>query len=452
MEKYYKQEIKTGEQYRFGEGAVQKSAGERDPEMWHLSQGGGLYTAPIMLGDVIFFGAFDSYFYALNKITGAVVWKFKTGDVVISSPALENNMIVFGSQDGFVYCLDETGKIFWKYRTGGKVFTNAVFYKENIYIGSSNGYMHRFSYSGDLLWRYKTGSAIYSTPAFVNDKLYFGSYDKHFYCLNTKGELVWKYYVGEWVDNSPAIFADGEEIWSFAGKSRDYQGSASVCFGAYNKNFYVLNADSGALQWMRRVDGIVSFSHPVIKEGKIYFGDWSGYLYCLDAESGRIEWKVLTGGIIDFQPLVYSGFVYFGSHDGNLYALSLEGKISWKFQTGGVVGCRPVIDNNILYFGSMDTVFYAINIATRRVVWKFVTGGGKPAPLKEILQMMDQLKETQKIFSGWRPELVKPKYKEDKALTFIAPPSEHGYAMKEPYKTESPYQMQQKKKKEPWER
>ena len=392
--------------------------------------------------------------YGVDRNTGSLVWKFKAGDIIAGSVTVKDNIAFFGSQDGFVYALNaETGKLSWKYQTGGMV--NAIsgqFYKGNFYIGSSNGFMHCFSEKGDLLWKYKAGNAIFMSPAFVNDRLYFGSYDKHFYCLNTKGELVWKFYVGEWVDNSPTVFSDGREIWSAFGEKKAYGGPASVCFGAYTRNFYVLDCETGGLQWMRRMDGIISWSNPAVKDGKIYFGDWSGQLYCLDAGSGAIDWKILTGGNIDTQPLIHEGYIYFGSYDGNLYAFSLEGKLSWKYQTGGVVISRPVIENGVIYFGSMDTYMYAIDLETRKVLWKFITGAGKPAPIESMLKMIDQIKESQKIFSGWKPELIKPAYKDDRNLTFVAAPSEHAYASQTPYKTDSPYQLQQKKKKQPWER
>ncbi len=457
MEKDYRQEIKSGEKYAIDSGIPVKKIDKnpemwRDPNIWRTPQGGGVIASPAIMGDTIFFGSLDTFFYALDKTTGSLKWKFKAGDVIVASPSIESGMVVFGSQDGFVYALDsKTGKLLWKYRTGGMVPANAGFYEGRIYIGSSNGFMHCLNLDGILVWKYRTGGAVNSTPAFANDKLYFGCYDKHFYCLNTNGELVWKYYVGEWMDNGPTIFANGEEIWTVFGKKRDYEGPASVCFGAYTKNFYVLDAETGDLQWMRRMDGVISWSHPHVYESKIYFGDWSGQLYCLDAARGSMDWKMLTGGKIDTYPVIYSGYIFLGSHDGNIYALSLEGKFSWKYQTGGLVASTCAIDKNILYFGSMDTNFYAIDLETRKVLWKFVTGAGKPADIENILKVVEQIQESQRVFSAWKPEIIKPVYKEDKNVTFFAAPSDHAYAQQQPYRSDSPYTVQ-KKKKEPWER
>jgi len=99
----------------------------------------------------------------------------------------------------------------------------------------------------------------------------------------------------------------------------------------------------------------------------------------------------------------------------------------------------------------MDTYFYAINIVTQKILWKFITGSGIAAPLKDILKFVEKIKESQKIFSAWKPEIIKSAYKEDKNVTFTALPSDHAYAQQQPYKSSSPYQTE-KKKKEPWER
>lgn len=453
----YKQGIKTGENYVIESGIPAKKIEKntemwRDPEAWRTPQGGGVISSPNISDNMVFFGSLDTFFYALDKATGSLLWKFKAGDVIVSTAVIKNDMVVFGSQDGFLYALKaESGELLWKYRTGGMIQANAGFYEGQIYIGSSNGYMHCLALDGTLIWKYRTGGAVNSTPVFFNDKLYFGCYDKHFYCLNTRGEVIWKYYVGEWMDNGPAIFANGEEIWTVFGKKRDYEGPASVCFGAYNKNFYVLDSETGSLQWMRRMDGIISWSHPHIREGKIYFGDWSGQLYCLDAATGSLEWKALTGGKIDTSPVISSGYIYVASHDGNMYALSLEGKFSWKYQTGGLVASKPSLEKDILYFGSMDTTFYALDASTRKIIWKFITGAGKPAPIEDILKFVEQINESKRVFSAWKPEIIKPAYKEDKNVTFIAAPSDHVYASQNTYKTDSAYSLE-KKKKEPWER
>ena len=73
-------------------------------------------------------------------------------------------------------------------------------------------------------------------------------------------------------------------------------------------------------------------------------------------------------------PVVVNGNVYFGSGDGNVYALdAASGNLRWKFQTGDVVHASPAVANGTIYLGSWDSYFYALDAATGKAKWKFKT-------------------------------------------------------------------------------
>ena len=61
-------------------------------------------------------------------------------------------------------------------------------------------------------------------------------------------------------------------------------------------------------------------------------------------------------------PTVVNGRVYFGSGDGNVYAVDAStGVLQWKFATGDVVHASPAVAGNTVYVGSYDSRFYAID-------------------------------------------------------------------------------------------
>ncbi len=69
------------------------------------------------------------------------------------------------------------------------------------------------------------------------------------------------------------------------------------------------------------------------------------------------------------------GAVYFGSGDGNLYALdAASGELRWKFKTGDVVHSSPALVDGVLFFGSWDSYFYAVDAATGKEKWRFHSG------------------------------------------------------------------------------
>jgi outer membrane protein assembly factor BamB len=61
--------------------------------------------------------------------------------------------------------------------------------------------------------------------------------------------------------------------------------------------------------------------------------------------------------------------VYFGSSDGNLYALdAISGSLKWKFKTNGIINTSPALYDGIVYFGSWDTYMYAADAQTGKEI------------------------------------------------------------------------------------
>lgn len=88
-------------------------------------------------------------------------------------------------------------------------------------------------------------------------------------------------------------------------------------------------------------------------------------------------WTFKTDGAVWSAPVVADGTVYFGSYDGNVYALNAaDGKEVWRFKTGGAVMGRPTVDGQYLYVPSDDGMLYKLARKDASAVWKFDTHGG----------------------------------------------------------------------------
>src|SRR6266536_2127257 len=60
------------------------------------------------------------------------------------------------------------------------------------------------------------------------------------------------------------------------------------------------------------------------------------------ARFGGVKWRFHTRGMVISSPAVTAGKVYFGSSDGNLYALVADsGEQQWKFDTKSRVPSSP---------------------------------------------------------------------------------------------------------------
>ncbi len=195
--------------------------------------------------------------------------------------------------------------------------------------------------------------------------------------------VKWKFPTGDRIVSSPVV-SDGV-----------------IYFGGDDGNIYAVEATSGRQRWKRATGGPAP-STPAVLDGTLYAVSYDGKLYALNARTGAVRWKFSTGGERRFEakglhglqprnqtiadpfdvflssPVVAEGAVYFGSGDGNLYAVdTTSGELRWKFATGDVVHTSPAYSDGVLFFGSWDSYFYAVDAKSGKEKWRF-HGGEDP--------------------------------------------------------------------------
>lgn len=62
-------------------------------------------SSPVIAGDVVYFGASDGYFYALDTREGTLLWKYWFGLPIASTAAISGNTIIVATWDGTIYAL-----------------------------------------------------------------------------------------------------------------------------------------------------------------------------------------------------------------------------------------------------------------------------------------------------------------------------------------------------------
>ena len=121
-------------------------------------------------------------------------------------------------------------------------------------------------------------------------------------------------------------------------------------------------------------------SSPVVWNGAVYFGSGDGNVYAVDAGSGALKWKFKTGDVVHASPAIADGKVYIGSWDSYFYALdAATGKEVWRFKTGedpdihnqvGIQSSAAVVDG-VVYFGCRDSHLYALDAKTGEKKWAY---------------------------------------------------------------------------------
>ncbi len=239
-------------------------------------------------------------------------------------------------------------------------------------------------------WKFHTGGYVISSPAIAHGTVYVGSDDGFLYALDEgTGKLFWRFATGSRVASSPAV-EDG-----------------AVYFGSYDGNFYAVNAADGELLWKFKTGGEHRFegthlhgslpvaevmpdpfdvylSSPAIWSDGVYFGSSDGNIYALDAKSGAERWKFKTGDVVHASPAIADGTVFIGSWDSFFYALNATtGKEKWRFKTGvdpvihnqvGIASSAAVV-GGIVYFGCRDSHLYALAERSGEKKWAIDTHG-----------------------------------------------------------------------------
>jgi outer membrane protein assembly factor BamB len=89
-----------------------------------------------------------------------------------------------------------------------------------------------------------------------------------------------------------------------------------------------------------------------------------------------VLWRFHAKARIISSPAISNGSVFFGSDDGNIYAVrSSDGARLWSFRTKGPVRSSPAVAGGLVFAASLDGFIYAIDETTGTLRWQFKTLG-----------------------------------------------------------------------------
>jgi outer membrane protein assembly factor BamB len=127
--------------------------------------------------------------------------------------------------------------------------------------------------------------------------------------------------------------------------------------------------------WTRGLESYIEFP-PVYCEGDLYVNAFKGTTYAIDAETGRIQWQRRVGGTLPSSPAIDGPRVLVASQDGTVTALSRSsGSRVWQVRTAGKVESSPVVVDGTAFFGSHDGRVFAVRSDTGHILWAYQTGG-----------------------------------------------------------------------------
>jgi eukaryotic-like serine/threonine-protein kinase len=353
---------------------------ETGKEKWNFKSSMPIGSSPAVVGDTLYFVSSAGSLAALDVKSGQLKWAYEIEyerkfeaknlhgyppaaqtipdgwDIFTSSPAVANGKVYFGSGDGNVYAVDaQAGTVLWKFPTKDVVHSSPAVVNNVVYIGSWDSYLYAIdAETGQEKWSFKSGEdntihnqvGFQSSPAVVDGTVYIGCRDAHVYAIDAAtGRKKWDYPTNKsWVIGTPAV-RDGMVYVGTSDSSR----------------FMGLDAKTGRLRFNFQA-GSYMFSSAALADDLAYVGDHNGRLYAIDAKTGKLAWQFQTEA----------------SKNDSLKLLNADGTLNmegfrplfgdfedmyiefYRFASIGAIVSSPVVDKGVVYFGSMDGNLYAL--------------------------------------------------------------------------------------------
>jgi outer membrane protein assembly factor BamB len=144
--------------------------------------------------------------------------------------------------------------------------------------------------------------------------------------------------------------------------------------------------------WTRPGSHLIEFQ-PVLFSGRLYYQKNNGELYSVTAQTGRLRWRRRLGGLSASAPAVGGGKVYAvanhggaggiaGSGRARLVAMDMRtGKVRWAKRLASASESSPLATKGRIYLGSQDGTIYCLLAKSGRIVWRHHSGGAVKAAL-----------------------------------------------------------------------
>jgi outer membrane protein assembly factor BamB len=148
---------------------------------------------------------------------------------------------------------------------------------------------------------------------------------------------------------------------------------------AYEKPPHLYALDAGGTVWQRETTAAGwQISSPAIGANAVVIGTSDGKVLAFSIADGTPLWNFSTGASatgVTSSPSIFRGTVYVPSGDGQLYALSLDGKLLWNLSLGGpAYMSSPAISDGRLMVGS-DAGVLTCAALNGTLIWNYSVEG-----------------------------------------------------------------------------
>ena len=300
-------------------------------------------------GNRIYIPSQDGTLYALNTAADGTQltptdFSFSIAQPITSTALVahraEGEVVFVGAGDGTLYGLSNTGTAqptYWPRAVGGFISGSPTLGADGtVYVASLNGIFVGVCPNGVERFAFSTAGSRSSPAQGTDGTLYVGSDDNELHAIQFTGVTSWSFSAAGPILAAPVFDTETNSIYVADRSGRVFKVGTN---GRPDPSFAF-----GPV-------GPIS-SSPALAEDHLYFGSDDGNLYAIDKCDGTIAWTFHTGGAIASSPAVAMSapappttcpttatgdsdrLVVFGSNDGRIYFLQdngLQGNALWCF-------------------------------------------------------------------------------------------------------------------------
>lgn len=304
---------------------------------------GRVHGAVSLVNGALYFTT-DHYLYAIDAATGNTKWRFPAGSP--GSPVVLNNVVYFGASDSKIYAVNASnGSMKWEVPVAAPVSAGVIIHNNLLFVGtlapaSGGAIFYAVNISdGSVKWQRGTyGGAMNTKAQIAGSHVYFGGSVGLHVLDNDNGGLV--AYSFRRIEHSSPIISEGHVFALFGGSE-----------------FSRINVGSDATLWSHNLSTSNNTASPVMV-GNMIFISGQNRIYALNKANGNVNWS-FQGSSFHSRNVTYANdIVYAADNKGNsseLVALNAgNGHVIFRTTLTGSLGDMTVLarDGKVTYPGS----------------------------------------------------------------------------------------------------
>ena len=307
----------------------------------------------------IYFGNSLGYCKAVDKMSGALRWQYKTDAMLFSRPAVSDKYVVLPTSDKRLIWLDKkSGKAKWQYDADGPYVADGVMSGGILYQGGFKTFQAWDVRRHRLLWQYNDiNNYCQAAPVVDGGDVIFGAWDTYLRCLDRRtGTLRWQWNNGKNVN----LYSPGNVVPVVTPER--------VVVVAPDRFSTGIDRRTGQQLWREKNENKVRESLGHSTDGKVaYAKTMDGTLVAMSTgDMYQLLWTVDLGFGYEHAPCIvleHAGYIYCGSRRGMLAvvnAVTHELEFTYQLGTSEVNGFE-VDDRGDIYCSLIEGTIWRIS-------------------------------------------------------------------------------------------